>query len=171
MKKEKFEIGNKIREIKVDNKQNSTILGVCLLIFNLFFIASAILLAYWINFWIIWVLDVLIVLFCVSRSIYTFIYSKKKHSYAIYENCLILNTVWYDNAIMDFNSINRIKMKVGFVDKWFRRGTHTLTIYLNDEIQTKINLYFIKEDPKTLIDEITNLSNHNFKPTKSSKRI
>ena len=118
-------------------------------------------LARWINIWWVWLIDLVLVAYGIVRSLYTFIYSMKNYHFALHENCLVLNSMWYYNTVIDFKSIKEIKTKIGFWDKIFGRATCTLTLLLNDELQTKINLYFIKENPTSLYNELSEIVNAN----------
>ena len=165
MKKKKpiFNKGNKIRNIHVDVKSHLIILASLLIVFNLFLVACAISLAVFINRWYVWLIDILLVLLCLLKSIFTYLNGAKNFCYAIYENCIYLDSIWYDKTIIEYKLIKNIKFKVGFLDKMFGKKTHTLIILLNDELQTKINLYLIKESPENLIEEISKNSSIMFK--------
>ena len=165
MKKQKqvFNKGNKIRDIVIDSKSHLAILASLLVIFNAFLIVCAILLASMLNVWYVWLIDFLLVLFCVVKSILTYVKGSKYFCYSLYENCIYLDSIWYDKTIIEYKLINRIKFKTGLLDNFFGKKTHTLTLFLDDELQTKVNLYLIKEKPENLIEEIAKHSQLIFK--------
>lgn len=165
MKKKKpiFNKGNKIRNIEVDVKSHLRILAGLLIVFNLFLVDCAIFLAIFINLWYVWLIDILLVLLCVIRSVFTYLNGSKNFCYTLYENCIYLDSIWYDKTIIEYKLIKNIKFKIGFLDKIFGKRTHTLTILLDDELQTKINLYLIKESPESLIEEVSKNSSIIFK--------
>lgn len=168
MKKQKkvFNKGQKLGEIQVNSTCHLKILATLLVVFNLFLIVAAIAVAVLINHWIIYTLDVLIVAFCLLRSFSTYFVGGKQFCYALYENCIFLDSIWYDSTIIEYSIIKRIKFRVGFLDKLFGKNTCTLTLFLNDALQSKVNLYFVKEDPQALIEKIKSFSNLSFAPTK-----
>ena len=160
-KKIQFKTGNKIRDLSIDLNVNLFILGMLLIVFNCVFIISALLLAHWINLWWVWFIDFVLVIFCILHSIANFVYNSKNYHFTLHENCMVLNSMWFYNTIIDLRQIKEIKTKIGFWDKLFGRGTCTLTLLLSDEFQTKINLYFLKEDPTNLYNELWAIINAN----------
>ncbi len=156
-KQPEFDKGEKIRDLKIDKSLNMGIMGVSLILLNCFLAYSAIMLAIWINFWFVWVLDCFIVAFCLYKSIHTFFHTSKTYKFSLYSNCVALNSLWLDNMVVQYNQIKKIKIRTSFPDRIFRHGTCTLTIFLNDELNNKISLYFLKENPQKLMLELMEL--------------
>lgn len=158
--KQQIQVGAKIRDLKIDLSTNLFILALLLIVFNCVFICSALLLAYWINIWWVWLIDIIIALYCAFYSLATFVYyNSNNYYYSLHENCLVLNSIRYDNTIIEYKMIKQIKTKIGFWDKIIGRGTCTMTMYLNDDAQTKIKIYFIKENATQLYNEIWTIVN------------
>ncbi len=156
-----IKIGATIRDLKIDLSTNLFILGLLLIVFNCVFIISAFMLAYWINLWWVWLIDITLVIYCVTHSVCSYFYNKKNYHFTLHTNCLVLNSMWYYNTVIDYKLIKEIKVKTGFWDRIFGRGTCTLTIYLKNEMQAKINLYFLKENPTQLYNELWAIINEN----------
>lgn len=153
-KKQPIKLGKKIRNLNIDLSTNLFILLMLLIVFNCVFIISALMLAHWINIWWVWVIDLAVSILCVVYSICSYLYCVKNYRFVLYENCLVLNSMWYYNTIIELKQIKQVEVKIGFWDKVFGRGTCTLILRLNDELQTKIKLYFLKENCTKLKDEL-----------------
>ena len=153
-KLDEFNKGERIRDLKIDMPVNLLILGLMLFIFNCVFGVCAGLLMYWIRITWVWIIDLLLIVFALIDTIISFFYYKRNYYFRIYENCLLLNSIWYSNAIIEYKNIKSINIKCGFWDKVFGRGTCTLKIFLNDESRNKITLYFLKEDIQQLSKEL-----------------
>ncbi len=172
-KKQIFNKGKKIRNIQIDAKIHLRILAILLILFNLFLFVCAVSMAVMLNVWYVWVLDIVLVTFCLVKSIVTYLKGVKQFGYALYENCIYLDSILYDSSIVEYQLIKNIKFKTGILDKLFGKKTYTVTLYLNDEIQTKVNLYLIKEDPDKLFEEILQhcqLSFNNLNKTEIEKK-
>lgn len=152
-------VGEKIRDLKIDLNINLFILSVLLIVFNCVLIISALMLAHWIDIWWVWLIDIIISIFCVAHSVNTFFANRKNYKFSLHKNCLVLNSMWYYNTKIDYSLIRKINTKIGFWDKAFGRGTCSLVIYLKDDLRTRINLYFLKEDPVKLYNELTEIFN------------
>lgn len=153
-KKQPIKLGKKIRNLNIDLGTNLFILLMLLVVFNCVFIISALMLAHWINIWWVWLIDLVVSILCVVYSVCSYLYCVKNYCFALYENCLVLNSMWYYNTVIELKLVKQVEVKTGFWDRVFGRGTCTLVLRLNDESQTKIKLYFLKENIAQLKDEL-----------------
>ncbi len=157
MKKEELRIGNKVREIEIDRTQYVTYLRVMLAIFNLFLLAGVIALVVYINRWYIYIIDILIVAYCIYRSAAIVHSAKTKHGYTLYSNAIIANSLWYDTAV-DLSTIYKVVERKTLLDRITKRGTHSIIIYFKDGGYYQIKLYNLTENVDELINEIMRLS-------------
>ena len=146
MKRKEFDIGKKVKEINVDYNQKFFIHAVLLVIFNLLLLIATITLGCLINVWYIWLIDILMIISCFITSVCNFTHAKARYKYTICTNGIMLNSMWYDNMAVDYKLIKRIKMGSRFIDRIASRGTYTITIFLRDDLKSKLTLYFVKDD-------------------------
>ena len=106
----------------------------------------------YINKWYIYLLDIIIVGFCIYRSVVCIKLAKKNHGYTLYSNALAVNSLWYDTTV-DISKVYKVVPKKTLLDKMTKR-TNSLEIYFKDGGYYKIKLYHISEDIGELISEI-----------------
>ena len=156
MKKQEFVLTEKIKEIEIDKFQANFLLNLMLVLFNIFLFAAVVTFVMALNRWYVWLIIVLIEIFCVSFSVVTF-FKAQKNSFEISSNAISIKTAWFDGVIK-LNCIYKITPKQTLFDKMMKRNNYTLTIYFNDNGYFKIKIYNIKENVNELINLIMHLS-------------
>lgn len=146
--------GNKIKDIEINKKHYLIQTLIFLVIFNLMLACSLVYASLCIKAWYITTFSVLIFVGCIVWSVFTFLKAKNIKKYELYENVLVVNSLW-KNALIDLSKVIKIQSKNYKHSSDFK----TVTFTLQSVYPQKISLHFVKEDVENLINEITNLVN------------
>lgn len=146
--------GNKIKDIEINKKHYLIQTLIFLVIFNLMLACSLVYASLCIKAWYITTFSVLIFVGCIVWSVFTFLKAKNIKKYELYENVLVVNSLW-KNALIDLSKVIKIQSKNYKHSSDFK----TVTFTLQSVYPQKISLHFVKEDVEKLINEITNLVN------------
>lgn len=154
-KKDSWELGEKIREVETDRHQHKKSLIIGLILSNLLLIIASV---YFIVMVKVWPLIVMLVVFIALCIIYSFITYKRHdtcHTYTIYDNCIIVHSVWADRCI---HLENIFLIETSRLRRDIKHGTNALIIYEKKKSFIKTNMPYIAEDLDKLRDEILSLS-------------
>ena len=154
------ELGTKIRDVKINQKQHFLLFVAMLIIFNLLLLMSVWFVLINLNAWYNWVICVAIVFLCFGLSFKTYCNIKTFHKCELYDNALSINSIWF-NINVDLKNICEIKVKVIRLDKMFKLDTKSLEIHIIGSRRKKFTIHFIEEDAEKLKWEILKLVEDN----------
>ena len=162
MKKEKKEkkikypevvLGNKIRDVKINQKQHFLLFVAMIIVFNILLLFSVWFVLMNLNFWYNWVICFAIIFLCWGLSFKTYRDIKTFHKCELYDNALVINSIWF-NIKVDLKNICEIKVKESVLDKLFKINTKSLEIHMVAMRRKKFTIHFIEEDAEKLKWEI-----------------
>lgn len=165
MKKQKkkipeFVIGEKLKDVKVSEKQHFLLFVSLLVFFNLLLYASLVFLLVYLNNIFNWIISGGSVLLCGWLSFKMYRDLKSYHKCEVYNNALVVNSIWL-NVVIPLENIYEIKVKKSFLDSLFKMDTYSLEFHIMKQRRTKFTLFFVEEDANLLKDEILKLINQN----------
>ena len=148
-----------IRLIEIDHKKRLRLLLSLLIVFNVILIGALTYLCVLIKTEFVVVLAVSILIFCVIRSVLTYVESKKDTKYEIYSNKIVCESMVYTGEI-DLSKVYIVKTKKTLTEKIFKKPASRVLIYskAEDIFKNVYSLNFIKEDAEKLSDEIMRLA-------------
>lgn len=158
---EVFETGNKIKDVKINEKQHFLLFISILILFNVILLASTIFVLVFLTKWYNWVLCVIIWITCSWFSFKAYRDEKNYHKCALYENAIVVNSIWF-NIVVDLKNIYDIKIKESILDKAFKINTLSMELYLINSKRKKFTIHFIEEDTEKLKAEIFELVNKKY---------
>lgn len=162
MKKEKKEkkfkypeviLGEKIRDVKINQKQHFLLFVAMIIIFNILLLFSVWFVLMNLNTWYNWVICFAIIFLCWGLSFKAYCDVKTFHKCELYDNALSINSIWF-NINVDLKNICEIKVKESFLDKMFKINTKSLEIHMVAMRRKKFTIHFIEEDAEKLKWEI-----------------
>ena len=138
MKKEteEFKLENKIKDVKINQKQHFLLFVSVLLLFNMLLLTSTIFVLVFLTKWYNWVLCILIWATCAWFSFKVFRDTKNYHKCELYDNAIVINSICF-NKVVDLTHIYDIKIKESILDKLFKIDTLSMEIYLANEKRNK----------------------------------
>ena len=142
---EDFILREKIRDIKINQRQHFMFYISMMVLFNMILIASVAFVLVYLNMWYNWVLCFIVIGVCVYLTFNTYIHEKNFHKCAIHKNAIVINSIWF-NFIADFSKIVLVKPKKSILDKIFKLSTHSLEVRLINSRRKKFTIHFIEED-------------------------
>ena len=153
---ETFKLGNKIKDIKVNQKQHFLLFVTLLVLFNVLLCASLIFLLVYLQNVVNWIICIISLLVCGWFSFKLYRDLKNYHKCTLYDNALVVDSIWL-NVVIPLKNIYEIKVKQCFLDKIFKLNTYSLDFRMLRQCRTKFTLFFVEEDALKLKEEITNL--------------
>ena len=150
---EEFILREKIRDIKINQRQHFMFYISMMVLFNAILVASVAFVLVYLNMWYNWVLCFMVVAVCVYLTFNTYLHEKNFHKCAIHKNAIVVNSIWF-NFTADFSKIVLLKPKKSILDKIFKLSTHSLEIRLTNSRRKKFTIHFIEEDIKKLQSEL-----------------
>lgn len=145
MKQTAIELGNKVREIEINQKKYAWLTFSLLVIFNLILIGGLVYLCVSIPKWYIYTIVAVVWTLCVAESVRVFIKSKHGFKYEIYEKCLFVKTI-YSSFIIKFENVFMVETKKSIVEKFVNSNTNTIVLHVKDNVRNIVKLPFISED-------------------------
>lgn len=152
----KFVLGNKIRDVKINDRQHFLMFVSMLVFFNVIFTISVWFVLLNLNDWYYWIACILLLALSFWLSFRTYRDTKVFNKCELYDNAISLNSIWL-NMNIDFKDIYEMKVKESGLDKIFRINTKSLEIKLLNHKMKKVVVHFIEEDAVKLKQEITML--------------
>ena len=148
-----------IRLIEIDHKKRLKILFSLLIVFNVILVGALTYLCVLIKTAFVVILALSILIFCVIRSVLTYVESKKDTKYEIYPNKIVCESMVYTGEI-DLSKVYIVKPRKTLTEKIFKKPASRVLIYskAGDMFKTVYSLNFVKEDTEKLSDEIMRLA-------------
>ena len=155
-KNNNWELGEKIREVETDRHQHKRSLMIGLILSNLLLIIAGIHFIIMVKVWPLIVLLVIIITGSVIYSAITYRRHDTCHTYTIYDNCIVIHSVWADKCI---HLENIFLIETSRLHRDIKHGTKALIVYEKQRSFIKTNMPYIAEDLESLRNEILNLAN------------
>jgi len=146
-------LGEKIRDIKINERQHFLMFSFMLIFFNMLLVASVGFVLVYLNTWYNWVICFAILLSSFGISFKTYLNIKNFHKCEIYNNALVLNSIW-NNISVALKDIYEITVKETRLDRLFKLNTKSLEIKILNHRRKKFTIHFIEEDVNDLRFEI-----------------
>ncbi len=146
-------LGEKIRDIQINQKQHFLMFVSMLILFNMFLLFSVGFVLIYLNTWYNWVICFGIIFLCWWLSFKTYRDVKSFHKCELYDNALVINSIWF-NLKVDLKDICEIKVKESVLDRLFKINTKSLEVHIIANKRKKFTIHFIEEDAEKLKWEI-----------------
>lgn len=127
-----------------------------LILANLLLIIASIYFIIMVKVWPLIALIVVVIVACGIYSLFTYKRHDTCHTYTMYDNCIIIHSVWADQCI-HFEDIFLIETSLSHRD--IKHGTKSLVVYEKARPFIKTNMPYISEDLDKLKTEILDLAN------------
>ena len=150
---EVFVLGNKVRTVKINQRQHLMFYIAMMVLFNAILVASVAFVLVYLNMWYNWVLCFMVVAVCAYLTFHTYLHEKNFHKCMIHSNAIVVKSIWF-NFVADFSKIVLIKPKKSVLDKMFKLNTYSLEVRLTNSKRKKFTIHFIEEDIKKLQVEL-----------------
>lgn len=150
---EVFVLGNKVRTVKINQRQHLMFYIAMMVLFNAILVASVAFVLVYLNMWYNWVLCFMVVAVCAYLTFHTYLHEKNFHKCMIHSNAIVVKSIWF-NFVADFSKIVLIKPKKSFLDKMFKLNTYSLEVRLTNSKRKKFTIHFIEEDVNQLKTEL-----------------
>lgn len=146
---EVFVLGNKVRTVKINQRQHLMFYIAMMVLFNAILVASVAFVLVYLNMWYNWVLCFMVVAVCAYLTFHTYLHEKNFHKCMIHSNAIVVKSIWF-NFVADFSKIVLIQPKKSVLDKMFKLNTYSLEVRLTNSKRKKFTIHFIEEDIKKL---------------------
>lgn len=156
--KEEFVLGEKIREVKINERQHFLLFVSLLVFFNFLLIASIWFVLLYLNSWYNWVFCMFLLGGCFGLSLRAYRKIKHFHQCVIFKNAIHINSIWFVLTI-ELSKIYELNIKESVLDKLFKINTKSLEFKIYGQRRKKFTLHFIEEDVDGLKQELTKLIN------------
>ena len=153
-------LGNKIRDVKINERQHFLLFIATLIFFNLLLIISVWFVLSYLNNWYNWIICFAIIGLCFWLSLKTYRDIKSFHKCELYDNAISINSIWF-NFKVAFKDICEINVKESVLDKILKLKTKSLEVKIMDNKRTKFTIHFVEENALKLKHEITMLIDKN----------
>ncbi|MBR2970107.1 MAG: hypothetical protein IKC49_03530 [Clostridia bacterium] len=154
-KKPKWKLGNKVRDIEVYNKENKIAFLVSIILANVLVLVASIYYMIVMREWYYILIGICVILGLGVFSYFAFRRSNIGRHYAIYDNCIVLESLWM-NRYIKYENIETIE-----------KVNNTLEILEHRVGYIKTKVEYVSEDLDALRVEILKLVNeHKTKITK-----
>ena len=150
---EVFVLGNKVRTVKINQRQHLMFYIAMMVLFNAILVASVAFVLVYLNMWYNWVLCFMVVAVCVYLTFHTYLQEKNFHKCMIHSNAIVVKSIWF-NFVADFSKIVLVKPKKSILDKMFKLNTYSLEVRMTNSKRKKFTIHFIEEDINKLQSEL-----------------
>ena len=150
---EVFVLGNKVRTVKINQRQHLMFYIAMMVLFNAILVASVAFVLVYLNMWYNWVLCFMVVAVCAYLTFHTYLQEKNFHKCVIHSNAIVVKSIWF-NFVADFSKIVLVKPKKSILDKMFKLNTYSLEVRLTNSKRKKFTIHFIEEDINKLQSEL-----------------
>ena len=150
---EVFVLGNKVRTVKINQRQHLMFYIAMMVLFNAILVASVAFVLVYLNMWYNWVLCFMVVAVCAYLTFHTYLQEKNFHKCMIHSNAIVVKSIWF-NFVADFSKIVLVKPKKSILDKMFKLNTYSLEVRLTNSKRKKFTIHFIEEDINKLQSEL-----------------
>lgn len=151
-----FVVGDKIRDVKVSEKQHFLLFVTILILCNIMLVASTMFLLIYLRNVVNCIIAIVAMVLCGWYSFKIYRKMKSYHKCAIYQNALVVNSIWM-NIVIDLKNIYDIKIKKSLLDNLFITNTYSMEFYITNQKRRKFTLFFVEEDAQALKNEILEL--------------
>ena len=155
-KVEEVVLGNKTRDVQINQRQHFLLYVSMLIMFNVLLISSAWFVLIYLTEWYYWVICLVIVGVCLGLSFRNYLNIKNFHKCELYENAVVIDSIWF-NFKVDLIYICEINVKESFLDRMFKHNTKSLEIKILGHKRKHFTIHFIEENAVKLKQEITML--------------
>lgn len=164
MKKEKKQkkkvpelvLGEKIRDVKINEKEHFLLFVSMLIFFNLLLIMSVWFVLLRLNEWYYWIICIFILSLALYLSFKEYRNTKVFHKCELYDNAIVMNSIWF-NLKVELKDIYEMEVKESRLDKIFKLNTKSLQVKILGHKRKNFIIHFIEEDAIKLKQEITML--------------
>ena len=153
---EEFKLKEKVKEVKINEKQHFLLFISALMLVNMLLFASTIFVLVFLTKWYNWILCSLVWVVCFWFSFKVYRDRKIFHKCTLYKNAIAINSIWF-NVVFEISHIYDVKVKESVLDRLFKINTLSMEIYLLNENRRKFTIHFIEEDANELKNEILSL--------------
>ena len=94
---EEFILREKIRDVKINERQHFMFYISMMVLFNAILVASVAFVLVYLNMWYNWVLCFMVVAVCVYLTFNTYLHEKNFHKCAIHKNAIVVNSIWFNS--------------------------------------------------------------------------
>ena len=150
---EVFVLGNKVRTVKINQRQHLMFYIAMMVLFNAILVASVAFVLIYLNMWYIWVSCFMVVAVCAYLTFHTYLQEKNFHKCVIHSNAIVVKSIWF-NFVADFSKIVLVKPKKSILDKMFKLNTYSLEVRMTNSKRKKFTIHFIEEDINKLQSEL-----------------
>ncbi len=147
MKKAKWKIGDKVRDIAVESKENKLAYLVGIILADLILVVASIYFMIVMKEWYYILLAICIIVGCAVYSYFAYRRSSLGRKYTLYDNCVLITSLWRNRCI-----------RYEYIDL-VERKDNDLVIYEHKIGFTKTQVSHIIEDLDALKDEMVDLVN------------
>ncbi len=160
VKEPELVLGEKVKDIKINQKQHFLLFVAMIIFFNLLLISAVGFVLVYLDRWYNWVLCFVLIGVSFGLSFRTYRNIKTFHTCTLYENALVINSIWFEITV-DLKKIYELKVKRSFLDKIFRLDTHSLEVKMMNNRRKKFTIHFIEENAVKLKQKIIQLIDKN----------
>ena len=153
-------VGDKVKEVKINERQHFLMFVSMLIFFNLLLIVSVYFVLYYIDRWYNWVLCFAILGVSAWLSFRTYQKTKVFHRCTIHTNAIVINSIWF-NRVIELKNIYELNVKTSFLDKIFKLNTNSLEVKIMNNKRKKFTIHFIEENAVKVKQKIINLIDEN----------
>lgn len=146
---EVFVLGNKVRTVKINQRQHLMFYIAMMVLFNAILVASVAFVLVYLNMWYNWVLCFMVIGVSAYLTFHTYLHEKNFHKCVIHSNAIVVKSIWF-NFVADFSKIVLMKPKKSILDKMFKLNTYSLEVRMTNSKRKKFTIHFIEEDIKKL---------------------
>ncbi len=151
-KKPQFVVGKKIREIKIDKKQQMVELAFAVAAFAVILLGGLLSLGLMFNKWYVWMICGILLVYFLTHSITSVMRAASHPKYILHENCLVLNSIWH-YGIIPLRSITKIETKNTIFDSKEEKSI-SIVVHYEDDGDKKMTLHSVTENIHNVINAI-----------------
>lgn len=160
--KPEFVLGEKVKDVKINQKQHFLLFISMLILFNILLLISVIFVLIYLDRWYNWVICFALLGLSFGLSFKTYRDIKEFHKCELYDNALVINSIWF-NLIIDLKDVYELKVKTSKLDKIFKLNTQSLEVKLMNNRRKKFTIHFIEENAVKLKQKIIELMDRSSK--------
>ncbi len=147
-------LGEKIRDVKLNERQHFLLFVAMIIFFNTLMLASVWFVLIYLNMWYNWVICIALLCMTFALSFKVYVNTKTFNKCELYDNAVMINSIWL-NYKVEFKDIYEMNVKESILDKIFKINTKSLEIKLMNHRRHKFTIHFIEESAVQLKQEIT----------------
>lgn len=153
---QEFVLGEKIRDVKINQKQHFLLFISMILFFNLLLMFSVGFVLIYLNRWYNWIICFALLFASFYLSFKEYRDAKTFHNCELYDNAVVINSIWF-NIKVELKDIYEMRVKTSVLDKIFKINTKSLEVKILNRRRKKFTIHFIEENAVKLKQEIIQL--------------